>query len=1192
MKRFTATLATVLLSGMAAFAQVPGPQIPLTGSIGVPGSSAVLGYFPVSFTSDANHTLTPTEWANHVLLVTSTVSLTATRNLIAPNNFGQDLIVQNGTTGGQSLQVIASSGVGVTIPNGQSAEVFFDGTNYLFSAGTAAATSLLASTNVWTGASNAFNNGIVTNTATQGISTTNGIVTEMNGITNIYAGTSATSSSGNINSGTLQFLSSLWNGTNTINHTWLIQDILGSGTNPNANLTFTPQLPSGSGTSTVTFLAPGQYANLTAATSGVPTNSPCLHFTGAFFTTSSVADDWCIQNTPNTPTLRGGLTFTYTGSATGYVQVPTLSTAALLTGTINAGTGTQGFSVGSSDNNLVGLTRFSAGTNATSSSGNINSSSPQWVASYWNGTAPADSKWSITNNLGTGTTPSSIFAFTYTGPGTSLVTMPSLSVGTTPSPVCTVATGCGSTSVPAATSSTLGGVILASGQTSSTLSTVATTGNLTDTTGILPSSRIPVNIANGVNFWGNSVIAGTGPQPIVLNYQAIFTSLFPVGPAPQNRTLAGTFSADIVNFGALERSIGSTSTATFVMPSYNAPLNIIQSLENDANFTTAASANQITYTQTVDMALLALATAPIDQWNQVTGNSWTFTGGATPTDEFYGSIAPGIILTTGETASTSITTVAVPGSTVSEPIDVLYSIFASDTGSGTITIDGSLCTDTITGSSTLANAPFGGATFESSQGFTRTLALARCVPTSVGSHSVLVTSVAGGTNGFGLQAIFTSPLSQNNFTGPTAVKVGVLRQQSDTKSTTTALYNTLSINDCNQMLADGFRCINSPAREPYITLSNLSFMMSSTTATQGGAIDKNGMSWTSGNATLTVPSGVDPSYKGKTAICVDGLTASTDLFATVNSVPTSTTVLLSTVSPSAAPGTTVSGTGVCHFGYNDTVTLGSISPGLHPTTAGDDALLRGILSVVQPTMVSPNFQTLQAFNGGIQANVVTNLSPTNLNANSIVPNDTQPTFNAVTWLTEPGGTTNYNAGFGLLGNIATTTIDAMSFSRFGGAYDICDNNVIGSTTNNAFRCGFRFLQATGSAGGLQMPTLSINAAAMTLGGAAIGLSLPVGTVTFTPGTGVTSVTCTSGFTCTNTRGDITIVGATAVVGTIATVNFSAALSAAPGMCTVTQNGGATSLGIGHGAASTTSFAITAGVTVGATTVSVDYTCQP
>jgi hypothetical protein len=610
----------------------------------------------------------------------------------------------------------------------------------------------------------------------------------------------------------------------------------------------------------------------------------------------------------------------------------------------------------------------------------------------------------------------------------------------------------------------------------SPLSPVATTGNINSTTGILPSARVPVNIANGVNFWGNSIIAGTGPQPAILNYKQIFTNLFPVGPAPQNRTLAGTFSADIVNFGALSRPVGSVSTAAFVMPSYNAPLNIIQSLENDANFTTATSANQITYTQTVDMALLALGTAPVDQWNQVTGNSWVFTGGATPTDNFYGSIAPGVLLTTSQTASTTITTVAVPGSTVSEPIDILYTVFASDTGSFNINIDSAACTDTITGASTLPNAPFGGATLETSQGYTRTLALARCVPTSVGSHTVAIVPISGGTNGIGIQAIITSPLSQNNFTGPTAVKVGVMRQQSDVKSTTTALYNTLSINDCNQMLADGFRCINSPAREPYITLNNLAFMMSSTTATQGGAIDQIGMSWTAGNATLMVPNGVNPSYQGKTAICVDGLTASTDLFATVQSVPTSTTLLLSIVSPSAAPGTTVTGTGVCHFGYNDTVTLGSITPGLHPTTAGDDALLRGILSVVQPTMVSPNFQTLQTFNAGFQSTVQPSLAPNILNITAQTPNATVATLPTLNWQILPGGTAGTGSGFGLYGNTTTSSIETFLFSQVNKSVDICDNNVTGSTLNNAFRCGFRFLQTNAAGAGLQMPTEIVNAA--------------------------------------------------------------------------------------------------------------------
>lgn len=448
MKIFASIFATILLSGMAAFSQVPGPQIPLTGSIGVPGSSAVLGYFPVSFTSDANHTLTPTEWANHVLLVTSTVSLTATRNLIAPNNFGQDLIVQNGTTGGQSLQVIASSGAGVTIPNGQSAEVFFDGTNYLFSAGTAAASGLLASTNVWTGASNTFNNDVTIGTATQGAQFNfSSAVNSFNGLSSFFFGEEATSSSGNINSGTAQFLDSFWDGTNTRGHEWQITDMVGSGVNPNFDLLFAPQATAGTGTNTVTFQNSAvQLLNPTAATSGVPTNSPCLHFTGAFFTTSSISDDWCIKNTPNTSTNLGGLTFAYTGSASGIVQMPGVRTVSLASGTANIGaSGGQGIAVGSSVNSINGNTQFLLGVNATSSSGNINSSAPEWLASFWNGTTAMGDGWTVANVLGTGTSPTSTFTFSHIvgSSGVATVAMPSLTVAS--SPVCTVASPCGGT---------------------------------------------------------------------------------------------------------------------------------------------------------------------------------------------------------------------------------------------------------------------------------------------------------------------------------------------------------------------------------------------------------------------------------------------------------------------------------------------------------------------------------------------------------------------------------------------------------------------------------------------------------------------------------------------------------------------------------------------------------------------------
>ena len=106
------------------------------------------------------------------------------------------------------------------------------------------------------------------------------------------------------------------------------------------------------------------------------------------------------------------------------------------------------------------------------------------------------------------------------------------------------------------------------------------------------------------------------------------------------------------------------------------------------------------------------------------------------------------------------------------------------------------------------------------------------------------------------------------------------------------------------------------------------------------------------------------------------------------------------------------------------------------------------------------------------------------------------------------------------------------------------------------------------------------------------LSIPAGTPTYTAGTNVTSVACASGYTCTNTRGELTIVGGTATTGTIATVNFSATLAAAPGLCNVIQQGGAALFGVGHGTPSTTAFTITAGITVAASTVTVDYICQP
>lgn len=106
-----------------------------------------------------------------------------------------------------------------------------------------------------------------------------------------------------------------------------------------------------------------------------------------------------------------------------------------------------------------------------------------------------------------------------------------------------------------------------------------------------------------------------------------------------------------------------------------------------------------------------------------------------------------------------------------------------------------------------------------------------------------------------------------------------------------------------------------------------------------------------------------------------------------------------------------------------------------------------------------------------------------------------------------------------------------------------------------------------------------------------GLSIPAGVATFTVGSGVTSVVCASGYSCNNSRGTLTIVGGTATTGTIATVTFSASLSAAPA-CFAQMNGGATLFSIGNSAPTASAFNITAGISVIGATFNVSYQCQP
>lgn len=97
---------------------------------------AIVGRVAVNYATDANKTISATDtvgsqdFRNLYLNLTSSGSLTATRELVVPT-INKTYIVQNNTTGGQSITVKTSAGTGITVPNGSTATLYVDGTNVI-----------------------------------------------------------------------------------------------------------------------------------------------------------------------------------------------------------------------------------------------------------------------------------------------------------------------------------------------------------------------------------------------------------------------------------------------------------------------------------------------------------------------------------------------------------------------------------------------------------------------------------------------------------------------------------------------------------------------------------------------------------------------------------------------------------------------------------------------------------------------------------------------------------------------------------------------------------------------------------------------------------------------------------------------------------------------------------------------------
>lgn len=110
------------------------------------------GYGTISFASDANETFTIADGSTDpvrclFLKVTSAGTLTATRTAtLAPNTVNKVWIIENATTGSQSIEIKQGSGATVTIGTGRTVMVYADG------AGSGGAVTEINATNAVAGA--------------------------------------------------------------------------------------------------------------------------------------------------------------------------------------------------------------------------------------------------------------------------------------------------------------------------------------------------------------------------------------------------------------------------------------------------------------------------------------------------------------------------------------------------------------------------------------------------------------------------------------------------------------------------------------------------------------------------------------------------------------------------------------------------------------------------------------------------------------------------------------------------------------------------------------------------------------------------------------------------------------------------------------------------------------------------------
>lgn len=583
---------------------------------------------------------------------------------------------------------------------------------------------------------------------------------------------------------------------------------------------------------------------------------------------------------------------------------------------------------------------------------------------------------------------------------------------------------------------------------------------VTASSNVLP--RINVSVCTFVTNIGNSIDAGVGATATANSWVSMFDTLicpnaFDTNGQVPNRAVSGTFMSDNINFGILLSTTTIKSPFALNVPASNSGLSTIGGPDNEDNNTDALNANQqVAYQQQLAAGII-LRGIPTIELYMIGSNTGTTFSTTTTAMDYYSAIPPAQTMSSaGETATHSF--ISYGG-----PIYTLYNIYPSDTGTMRVSIDGNLVTDTITGSSTLANAPYSGADFLSSSGFTQTLAAARFTGIGAGTHTIVYTCVTPGTNGCAPQITATPPWDPTQYSIPTVAVRGAIRQLGDAKSAATAAYDALVTGVVNPLYADGLNVVKIPVRN-FLNLNNYANAMANSDGHNSAAIVNTAITVTSGSATITGTGNFDGSYVGMLAYCLNTATVSTTLYATVKSWTSAspTTLLLN-----ANAG--VSGTVTCWFGALGNVWPASTSAGQHPDNWGHLLLEQAVLSVLQPvTIQAPVLgTTFTNFTKGMVTNVNQTSGIFNMNYTSATPGTalTSTPYCGVLFGSQSNAVTSIN--------IAATcfsydTIKSSFFtglvSQFNKQVKIGDNNV-NTYQNGSFRWDFVFDNSAGGTNG-------------------------------------------------------------------------------------------------------------------------------